>query len=175
MATAQVARFVRRTQDAHESRLVSLPAQENRTPAAPTAAFQRFLCQLSISELPQLFNVLSGQMSLVGPRPESLEQLRDYSAWQQRRLNIKPGITGLAQVNGLREQHSSEEKARYDLQYMVHWTPMADLVLLLQTLWTLAARLWMGAEPPPSRPLGGSPPATVVSQAAPLPEFGIRD
>jgi lipopolysaccharide/colanic/teichoic acid biosynthesis glycosyltransferase len=143
--------------------------------AAHATTFQRFLCWLSISELPQLFNVLSGQMSLVGPRPESLEQVRDYSAWQQRRLNIKPGITGLAQVNGLREKHSSEEKTRYDLQYMVHWTPITDLVLLLQTLWTLAGRLWTSAEPPPSRPLGGSPPATVVSQAAPLPEFGIRD
>ena len=143
--------------------------------AVHATAFQRFLCWLSISELPQLFNVLLGQMSLVGPRPESLEQVRDYSAWQQRRLNIKPGITGLAQVNGLREQHSSEEKARYDLQYMVHWTPIGDLVLLLQTLWTLAARLWADAEPPPSRPLESGPSASVVSQPAPLPEFGIRD
>jgi lipopolysaccharide/colanic/teichoic acid biosynthesis glycosyltransferase len=140
--------------------------------AAHATTFQRFLCWLSISELPQLFNVLFGQMSLVGPRPESLEQVRDYSAWQQRRLNIKPGITGLAQVNGLREQHSSEEKARYDLQYMVHWTPMADLVLLLQTLWTLAARLWASSEPRSLRPSEGGPPGSVVSQPAPFPEFG---
>jgi lipopolysaccharide/colanic/teichoic acid biosynthesis glycosyltransferase len=140
--------------------------------AAHATAFHRILCRLSISELPQLFNVLFGQMSLVGPRPELLEHVRQYSAWQQRRLNIKPGITGLAQVNGLREKHSSEEKTRYDLQYIVHWTPVADLVLLLQTLWTLAARLWTGAEPPPSRPLEGGPPASVVSQPAPFPEFG---
>jgi len=140
--------------------------------AAHAPAFQRFLCRLSISELPQLFNVLMGRMSLVGPRPESLEQLRGYSAWQQRRLNIKPGITGLAQVNGLREKHSSEEKTRYDLQYMVHWTPITDLVLLLQTLWTLAGRLGAGAEPSPSRPREGGPPASIVSRPAPFPEFG---
>jgi len=139
---------------------------------ADAPAFQRFLCRLSISELPQLFNVLMGRMSLVGPRPESLEQVRGYSAWQQRRLNIKPGITGLAQVNGLREKHSSEEKARYDLQYMVHWTPITDLVLLLQTLWTLAGRLGTGGEPVPSRPREGGPSASMVSRPEPFPEFG---
>jgi len=141
--------------------------------AAHAPAFQRFLCRLSISELPQLFNVLIGQMSLVGPRPESLEQVRDYSAWQQRRLNIKPGITGLAQVNGLREKHSSEEKARYDLQYMVHWTPITDLVLLLQTLWTLAGRLSTGAEPSRPWPRGGGPTASMVSRPAPFPRFEV--
>lgn len=135
---------------------------DRHAPNAP--AFHRFLCRLSISELPQLFNVLFGQMTLVGPRPESLEQVRDYSPWQQRRLRVKPGITGLAQVNGLREQHSSEEKTRYDLQYMVRWTPIIDVVLLLQTLWTLAARLWAGAERPPSRPAEGGPPASVISR-----------
>jgi len=91
--------------------------------------------------------VLSGQMSLVGPRPESVERVRDYSEWQRQRLKIKPGMTGLAQVNGLREQHSSEEKTRYDLRYMVRWTPIIDLVLLLETVWTLAARPWGGTEP----------------------------
>jgi len=139
---------------------------------ADAPAFQRLLCRLSISELPQLFNVLMGQMSLVGPRPESLEHVRGYSAWQQRRLNIKPGITGLAQVNGLREKHSSEEKTRYDLQYMVHWSPITDAVLLLQTLWTLAARLRVGAEPSRSRPHEGGPHTSVVSRPAPFPEFG---
>jgi lipopolysaccharide/colanic/teichoic acid biosynthesis glycosyltransferase len=143
--------------------------------AAHATAFQRFLCRLSISELPQLFNVLFGQMSLVGPRPESLEHVRDYSAWQQRRLNIKPGITGLAQVNGLREQHSSEEKARYDLQYIVRRTPIFDLTLLLETVWTLAARLWTSTEPPTAPLSEGGPPPSAVAQPAPLPGFGIRD
>jgi lipopolysaccharide/colanic/teichoic acid biosynthesis glycosyltransferase len=134
-------------------------------------AFQRFLCRLSISELPQLLNVLLGQMSLVGPRPESLEHVRNYSAWQQRRLSIRPGMTGLAQVNGLREKHSSEEKTRYDLQYIMRWTPITDVVLLLQTLWTLAARLLERTKPSPARASRSAPPARVVSQPKPFPEF----
>jgi lipopolysaccharide/colanic/teichoic acid biosynthesis glycosyltransferase len=134
---------------------------------APDAtAVQRLLCWLSISELPQLFNVLSGQMSLVGPRPESLERVQDYSEWQRQRLKIKPGITGLAQVNGLREQHSSEGKTRYDLQYTVHWNPIIDLVLLLETVWALTARLWASTEPHLAPSSKGSKPTSVLPQSA---------
>jgi lipopolysaccharide/colanic/teichoic acid biosynthesis glycosyltransferase len=104
--------------------------------------FERFLQQLSITELPQLFNVLRGDMSLVGPRPESPDRARHYSEWEQQRLSVKPGITGLAQVHGLREQHSSEEKTRFDLQYLLKPTPLMDLSLLLQTSWTLAIRMF---------------------------------
>jgi putative colanic acid biosysnthesis UDP-glucose lipid carrier transferase len=99
------------------------------------------LQQLSITELPQLWNVLLGDMSLVGPRPESPERVKHYSDWQRKRLNVKPGMTGLAQVHGLREQHSSEEKARFDLQYMLHPSLFLDTSLLLQTIWTLAGRM----------------------------------
>jgi len=140
--------------------------------AADTTAFQRFLCRLSISELPQLFNVLFGQMSLVGPRPESPERVRDYSNWQRQRLKIKPGMTGPAQVNGLREQHSSEEKTRYDLQYMVCWTPVIDLVLLLETAWTLAARLWARSEALLAPPSKGDQPTPGLSPSAAEREVG---
>jgi len=99
------------------------------------------LQQLSITELPQLWNVLCGEMSLVGPRPESPERVKHYSDWQRRRLNVKPGMTGLAQVHGLREEHSSEEKARFDLQYMMQSSFFFDISLMLQTLWTLMGRL----------------------------------
>jgi lipopolysaccharide/colanic/teichoic acid biosynthesis glycosyltransferase len=99
------------------------------------------LQQLSVTELPQLLNVLRGEMSLVGPRPESPDRVKHYSDWQRQRLNVKPGMTGLAQVHGLREQHSSEEKARFDLQYMLHSSPFLDVSLLLQTVWTLIARI----------------------------------
>ena len=105
------------------------------------AGFERFLVRFSLSELPQLFNVLKGEMSLVGPRPESPERVKHYSMWQRQRLTVTPGLTGLAQVNGLREQHSSEEKAHFDLQYIFHWSLFLDVSLVLQTVFTLLLRL----------------------------------
>jgi lipopolysaccharide/colanic/teichoic acid biosynthesis glycosyltransferase len=103
--------------------------------------YEIILQQLSITEMPQFWNVLCGEMSLVGPRPESPERVKHYSDWQRQRLNVKPGMTGLAQVYGLREEHSSEEKARFDLQYMMHASLFFDISLILQTLWTLMGRL----------------------------------
>jgi lipopolysaccharide/colanic/teichoic acid biosynthesis glycosyltransferase len=99
------------------------------------------LVRFSVTELPQLWNVLKGEMSLVGPRPESPERVKHYSMWQRQRLSVTPGVTGLAQVNGLRENHSSEEKAHFDLQYIFHWSLFLDLSLLLQTIFTLVMRL----------------------------------
>ncbi|HXM63375.1 MAG TPA: sugar transferase [Terriglobales bacterium] len=103
--------------------------------------FDRIMWQLSLTEVPQLWNVLRGDMSLVGPRPESPARVRRYSEWQNQRLSVRPGMTGLAQVHGLREQHSSEEKTRFDLRYLLHPSPTADLSLVIQTLWTLVVRL----------------------------------
>ena len=103
--------------------------------------YQRSLVQFSATELPQLINVLKGEMSLVGPRPESPERVKHYSMWQRQRLTVRPGLTGLAQVNGLREQHSSDEKVHFDLQYIFHWSLFLDLSLVLQTAWTLFLRL----------------------------------
>jgi lipopolysaccharide/colanic/teichoic acid biosynthesis glycosyltransferase len=102
--------------------------------------FEAILGEFSLTELPQLWNVLRGDMSLVGPRPESRDRVCRYSEWQQQRLTVKPGVTGLAQVQGLREQHSSEEKTRFDLQYLLNCSLWTDLSLLLQTVWTLATR-----------------------------------
>jgi len=103
--------------------------------------YERMLAQLSLTELPQLWNVFKGEMSLVGPRPEAPDRVKHYSMWQRQRLSVTPGLTGLAQVNGLREQHSSEEKAHFDLQYIFHWSLFLDLSLLLQTAWTLFVRV----------------------------------
>jgi lipopolysaccharide/colanic/teichoic acid biosynthesis glycosyltransferase len=103
--------------------------------------FARMLWRLSISELPQFWNVLRGEMSLVGPRPEGPERAHHYTPWQQQRLAVKPGMTGLAQVHGLREQHASEDKTRLDLQYLLHPSPLKDISLLIETMWTLALRL----------------------------------
>ena len=96
--------------------------------------------QASFTELPQLLNVIRGEMSLVGPRPEPPERVQHYSDWHRQRLTVAPGITGLAQVLGLRDQNSSEDKTRYDLEYILHRSLFLDVSLLLQTLWTLALR-----------------------------------
>ncbi len=102
---------------------------------------EKLLIRLSLTELPQLWNVLRGEMSLVGPRPESPERARHYSDWQRQRLSFKPGLTGLAQVHGLRDQHSSQEKSRLDLEYIFNWSLFLDFSLILQTAWTLVVRL----------------------------------
>ncbi len=102
--------------------------------------YERLFVRWSLTELPQLWNVLRGDMSLVGPRPESAERLKCYSEWQRQRLKVRGGVTGLAQVHGLREQHPSEDKARFDLQYIFNWSPFLDLSLILQTVWTLLFR-----------------------------------
>src|SRR6266436_7599 len=103
--------------------------------------FEKFLAQYSLTELPQIWNVIRGEMSLVGPRPESPERVKHYSIWQRQRLSVKPGLTGFAQVNGLREHHSSAEKAQFDLQYIYHYSLFFDASIILQTVWTLCHRL----------------------------------
>jgi lipopolysaccharide/colanic/teichoic acid biosynthesis glycosyltransferase len=124
--------------------------------------FERMLAQMSLTELPQLWNVLRGDMSLVGPRPEPPERVCRYSEWQQQRLRLKPGVTGLAQVQGLREQHPSEDKTHFDLQYLLSCSLWTDLSLLLQTIWTLTVR---SASWP--KPLG-------ERESAPMPADPVR-
>ena len=102
--------------------------------------YERLFVRWSLTELPQLWNVLRGDMSLVGPRPESPERVKNYSEWQRQRLKVRAGVTGLAQVHGLRDQHSSEDKARFDLQYIFNCSPFLDFSLILQTVWTLLFR-----------------------------------
>lgn len=109
--------------------------------------FELFMQHLSLTELPQLFNVLRGDMSLVGPRPEGLDKVRHYTDWHFQRLNVQPGMTGLAQVHGLRDQNPLEDKTRYDLQYILHRSLFQDISLLLQTISTLLLRL--GQRPVP--------------------------
>lgn len=92
----------------------------------------KFLRAASIDELPELFNVLIGDMSLVGPRPLLIEYLERYSPEQARRHNVLPGITGWAQVNG-RNTVSWQEKFRYDVWYVDHWSLGLDLKILALT------------------------------------------
>jgi len=92
----------------------------------------RLLRKHSLDELPQLINVLVGEMSLVGPRPLIPEEHRYVTEWRRRRLELKPGVTGLWQVNG-RSNVAFEEMVELDYRYVTNWSPWLDLTLLLRT------------------------------------------
>jgi len=93
----------------------------------------RVLRRLSIDELPQIINVLRGEMSLIGPRPEIAEIVDQYSNEQLEALSVRPGITGLSQVNG-RDDLSIEEKVGFDLQYVRNLSMKQELTILAMTL-----------------------------------------
>jgi exopolysaccharide biosynthesis polyprenyl glycosylphosphotransferase len=93
----------------------------------------RFLRKLSLDELPQLFNVLLGQMSLVGPRMISPPEMDKYGKWGLNLLTVKPGITGLWQISG-RSDVSYDERVRIDFQYIRNWTIWKDIYILLATI-----------------------------------------
>lgn len=95
--------------------------------------FGRLLRRTSLDELPQLWNVLKGEMSLVGPRPLLPEYLPLYSAEQRRRHDVKPGITGLAQVSG-RNRSGWDERFHLDVWYVDHWNLWLDFKILCKTI-----------------------------------------
>lgn len=96
----------------------------------------RFLRKYSLDELPQLLNVLVGDMSLVGPRPPTPDEVRQYNRWQLRRLSMRPGLTCIWQVSG-RNDIPFEDWIRLDLQYIDRWSLPLDLLLLLKTVPTV--------------------------------------
>ncbi|MDW8226777.1 MAG: sugar transferase [Anaerolineales bacterium] len=110
-----------------------LPDEERLTPLG------RFLRSTSLDELPELINVLRGEMSLVGPRPLFVKYLERYSPEQMRRHDVVPGITGWAQVNG-RNAISWPEKFALDLWYVDHWSFWLDLKILWMTFWKTLKR-----------------------------------
>lgn len=110
-----------------------LPDAQRLTPLG------RFLRRTSLDELPELLNVLRGEMSLVGPRPLLMEYLDRYTPEQARRHDVRPGITGWAQVNG-RNALTWEEKFRLDVWYVDHWHLWLDLKILWLTLVKVARR-----------------------------------
>ena len=95
-----------------------------------------FLRRTSLDELPQLINVVSGRMQLVGPRPDVLPQVAVYTAEDRRRLEVKPGITGWAQVNG-RDDIDWAQRFVLDRWYVDNWSPALDLRILWRTVTTL--------------------------------------
>lgn len=96
-------------------------------------ALGRFLRRFSLDELPQLWNVLRGDMSLVGPRPPIPEEVAKYQRWQRRRLAMKPGLTCLWQISG-RNELDFDRWMELDLEYIDSWSPMLDLKILLKTI-----------------------------------------
>lgn len=99
----------------------------------------RFLRAYSLDELPQFFNILAGEMSLVGPRPTLPYQVEKYNEFQRRRLLVPPGVTGLAQVNG-RNQLTWPQRIERDVWYVDHWSYGLDLKILWQTVGVVLRR-----------------------------------
>lgn len=102
-------------------------------------AFGQFLRSTSLDELPELLNVLKGEMSLVGPRPLLMQYLERYTPEQMRRHNVRPGLTGWAQVNG-RNALTWEQKFALDVWYVDHRSLWLDLKILVRTLLTVVKR-----------------------------------
>ena len=96
----------------------------------------RFLRSWGLDELPQLINVLRGEMSIVGPRPTLEYQVEEYDDFQRDRLLVKPGITGWALIHG-RNLLTWEERIKYDVWYVDHWSIVLDLWIMLRTIWVV--------------------------------------
>jgi len=110
-----------------------LPDEERLT------GFGRFLRNYSLDELPEIINVLKGEMSLVGPRPLLMQYLDRYSPDQARRHDVVPGVTGWAQVNG-RNTLTWQEKFRLDVWYVDNWSLGLDIKILFMTIWKVLNR-----------------------------------
>jgi lipopolysaccharide/colanic/teichoic acid biosynthesis glycosyltransferase len=119
--------------DARDAQGNPLPDAERLTP------FGQFLRSTSLDELPELLNVLKGDMSLVGPRPLLTRYLDRYTPDQMRRHEVKPGVTGWAQVNG-RNALTWEHKFALDVWYVDHWSLWLDLRIVALTLWRILKR-----------------------------------
>ncbi len=102
----------------------------------------KILERLSLDELPQLINVLFGDMSLIGPRPHQPREVKEYKEHHFQVLTIKPGITGMAQVYG-REKNTFEEEISLDTYYIEHYSIVLDLIILLRTVFVVCSRaIW---------------------------------
>ena len=119
--------------DAQDAQGILLPD------AARLPSFGRFLRSTSLDELPELWNVLRGDMSLVGPRPLLMQYLQRYSPEQARRHEVRPGITGWAQING-RNALSWEQKFALDVWYVDHMSFWLDVKIIALTVWKILKR-----------------------------------
>ena len=117
--------------------LESLAFKRENDPRVTKAG--RWLRMSTLDELPNFWNVLTGSMRLVGPRPELPEMLPNYTATQMRKFTVKPGITGLPQING-RGRLSFQKTVAYDLMYVEHKTVLLDIKILILTIWRVLTR-----------------------------------
>ena len=99
-----------------------------------TTKIGRFLRATSLDELPQLFNILKGNMSLVGPRPHPVYEVDEYKEWYRRRLSVKPGLTGWSKINLRLTPKNYEESILYDLWYVDNWNVWLDVRIVLMTV-----------------------------------------
>lgn len=97
----------------------------------------RFIRKTSIDEFPQFWNVLKGEMSLVGTRPPTPDEVANYEDWHRKRISIRPGITGLWQVSGRSQIQDFDEVARLDIRYVENWSIWLDIKILFQTIWVV--------------------------------------
>lgn len=126
-------RKLRTMRDARDAHGELLPDHERLTGVG------KFLRATSIDELPQLWNVLAGDLSLVGPRPLLMDYLPLYSDEQARRHQVLPGLTGWAQVHG-RNATTWPERLAHDVWYVDHWSPWLDLRIIARTAWLVLRR-----------------------------------
>ena len=129
-----------RTMLRHDASATAAPGDEQRL-----TAFGRFLRSTSLDELPELWNVIRGDMSLVGPRPLLMHYLEHYTPFQMRRHEVRPGITGWSQVNG-RNAVSWDERFAQDVWYVDNVSFLLDLKILLMTVARVAFRSGISAE-----------------------------
>jgi lipopolysaccharide/colanic/teichoic acid biosynthesis glycosyltransferase len=99
----------------------------------------RILRKFSINELPQLWSVFKGDMSLVGPRPAFRHELERYKFWHKRKLSVRPGITCLWQIRGRNKISDFDDWVRMDLEYIDNWSLWLDFRILVRTIWVVIA------------------------------------
>jgi len=121
------------------------PERDGEGDAARLTSIGRFLRRTSLDELPQLFNVLAGDMSLVGPRPLLMEYVDRFTPEQARRFEVRPGVTGLAQVRG-RNRQTWPERLALDVWYVDHRSLGLDIRILGTTLWRVVTMHGVAAE-----------------------------
>jgi len=126
-ADADIRRQELEQRNASTDALLRLPSDARVTPLG------RILRRFSFDEIPQLINVLKGEMTVVGPRPHIPSEVAHYKEWHKRKFDVLPGITGLTQVSG-RKNLSLDEMVRLDIYYIENWSPWLDVQILLRTL-----------------------------------------